>query len=239
MKLKILFAGIDGTGKTTCLDALVSVIDPTHCVMRVGSSGYFLTHRGVRRELVSRELQDQIDRIGQRARRWRIYGFFLIVNFLFKFLSSKYFQAVRDADVVMFETDTLLHPAVVITYHFPFMRRVSAKVRFRAVRLMFGGRRNTTIVYFEANPATSVERILRREAETGMPVEPHENLEDLTALKEEFEKVVEAAIAAGYDVVWVDTNDHSAEEVARIVEQALRDRLPPPRAATATLADAT
>jgi thymidylate kinase len=237
MKLKVLFSGIDGTGKTTCLDLVVDRLEADHRVLRVGGSAYFLSFQGVREPLISRKLQRRIFGIGRVADRVHLYGIYLIFNFLFKFISSRYFQFSRKADVVMLETDTLLHPAVVITYHFPWLRRLSPKWRFRTASALFGSRRNTLIVYFEADPAVSVQRILQREILSGTEVQPHENLEDLKMLEQEFEAVLRVASEAGYDVVRVDTNERSAEQVAKEVEAELRKRLEPERAPSEALSD--
>jgi len=230
MKLKVLFSGIDGTGKTTCLDLVADRLQSQHRVLRVGGTAYFLAFQGVKEPLISRKLQHRIHRIGSAARRVHLYGVYLVFNFLFKFGSSKYFQFARTADVVMFEADTLLHPAVVITYHFPRLRRLSPKWRFRATSALFGSPRGSLIVYFKADPEVSVDRICQREIREGTAVQPHENVEDLKMLEREFEAVLQVAAEAGYDIVRVDTNERSAEQVANTVEAELRKRLHSERA---------
>jgi thymidylate kinase len=225
MKQKVLFAGIDGTGKTTCLYALLDRMDPAWRVLKIGFSGTYLVHGGERRRLVSQALQERIEAIGEGSRRFRLYGVFLIFNFLWKYALSKYLQLSQRADVVMFETDTLLHPAVYLTHHFAFARKIPPRWRFRVVSWLFGRRRGTLILYLEADPAVSVERVERREREKGIPVEPHENLRDLSALKLEFERMVAAAVAAGYRVVRIDTTHRSSDEVTALAQQALASAL--------------
>lgn len=225
MTLKVLFAGVDGTGKTASLNALVPRLDAHYRVLRLGNSGYFWSHRGLDEPLIGPRVLAQIDRARELANRFHLYGVFLVGVFLFKFLVAKYFERFRDVDLVMHESDPLIHPTVFVGYHFPWLRRTSLQWRFRTLSRLIGSPRKTLILFLEADVSVSLARVERRTAEGGPPLDPHENFEDLTALKADFDETVRSAEREGYSVLRVDTSTKSVDEVASQIDSAIRDRL--------------
>ena len=221
MKLKVLFAGIDGSGKSSCLDALISRLEPELRVLKIGVESPCLCYRGQKEELINPKWYVRIGRLRERSIRYHVHGIFLIFNFLYKFLCAKYFAAFHKTDVVVFESDTLLHPAVYITYHFPFSKLLSASWRLRLVHLLFGSTQDVVIFYLDTDPELAVERIDRR----GIEIQPHENMQDLTVLRAEFEQVLSAASARGYDILRIDTGAAGPVQAADQAEASVRERL--------------
>jgi len=221
MKPRIMFAGIDGSGKTTCMDRVIRRIDPRFRVLRVGVPGPALFVGGQKEALICGSWQERIDRARELSRRFYLYGVFLIFHFTYKFLYVRWLGSFRDSDLVFYETDTLLHPAAVITYHFPVARRLSARWRLRFMSILFGSRKKMLIFYLDVSPETAVRRIQQREVEEGVPIEPHENREDLAALKHQFEQLVAEAEALGYPIVRIEVEQQGLDEVREEVESAL------------------
>lgn len=228
MKPKVLFAGIDGSGKTTCMDLVLKRMDPRYHVLRIGVSGPELVAGGRGEKLISPAAQRRIRQLGARMRRVHLYGVFLIFHFTYKFLFARWFEIFQEADLVVYETDTLLHPAAVLTYHFPLARRVSPGWRLRLLGLVFASRKTSLRFYLDVTPETAVQRIERREREEGLAAEPHENLDDLRALRAEFEELVTAAEEIGYRIVRIDVNDKDPDAVRDEIERSLASFLPDP-----------
>lgn len=221
----MLFAGIDGSGKSTCLDGLVDRLEGELRVLRIGVDGFELFHRGTHRQLVSSE---RMEAVGDRVRGTFLYGFWLMANFARKMFFSRYYEWFGDYDVVMFETDTLLNPSVYIAYHFPWLDRfLPARRRFALLSALFGAPRHTLILYLEVTPEVGLARCERREAEEGYAIEPHENLDDLRVLAATFEEVVAAARRKGYALESIATDALSEKEMIDAAERVVRARLAP------------
>jgi thymidylate kinase len=121
----------------------------------------------------------------------------------------------------MYETDTLLHPAVYINYHLPFMRLISANLKFKLLSVVFGSRNNSSIFYLDTAPEVAMERIHRRASH----INAHENTRDLAKLKKDFEIVHEVAVREGYAIFKIDTNNRSLDEVAREIERIVATKI--------------
>jgi thymidylate kinase len=90
---------------------------------------------------------------------------------------------------------------------------------------IFGSPKRTVILYLEVEPRVSMERCLKRDALGHVAIEPHQTLETMEMLRQEFRKVTEAAVAKGYDLLAIDTTHLTLDQVAGRAEDALRRRL--------------
>lgn len=233
MKHRVLFAGIDGSGKTTCLNLLIPRMESKYSITKIGNCDPHIHYRGESKSFFRHRYYSVIERIRPLSIKYHFHSLFLIFNFTYKLLVSKYAEVSTHTDLIMYETDTLLHPAVYINYHLPFTRLISAKLKFKLLSLVFGSKNNSSIFYLDTAPEMAMERIHRRASH----INAHENTRDLTKLKKYFEIVQEVAIREGYAIFRIDTNNKSLDEVAREVERIVETKMPnrpePRRAVTA------
>lgn len=219
---KVLLAGIDGSGKSTCLDALIERMQNrdfsvTKVVNKDGS-----IYRDGERKLLYRRFFELVESSRQASQRYNFYGVFLAVKFIYKLLVIKRVLRNPRTDLTMFEIDLLLHPSVYMTYHFPRLSRWLGRARrFRLMTRLTGAAPDFSVFYLEVDPAVSMERIRKR----GIHIAKHENVEDLGRLAEEFDRVIRIAEAHGYEVVRVNTNDKDLDQVADEIEGILASRL--------------
>jgi len=213
MKHRVLFAGIDGSGKSTSLDRLISRMENDYNIVKIVNRDGSLVVRG-NRELVFRRFYWTLERLRPISKRYHFYSVFLVLKYLYKSLVISYVEHVKDCDLVMYEIDFLLHPAVYVTYHFPISRYLSSGTRFRVFSKLFRGKGNSTIFYLDVDPDSAMDRIRARGEET----HPHENREDLATLREEFLKIIDAGRQAGFEIHAISTDKAQAE----VVEEAYR-----------------
>jgi thymidylate kinase len=219
---KVLLAGIDGSGKSSCLDALIERMQQrdfsvTKVVNKDGS-----IYRNGKRTLIYGRFFEMVESSRGFAQKLNIYSIFLAVKFLYKLLVIKHVLRRPITDLTMFEIDLLLHPSVYMTYHFPRLSRWLGRTRrFRLMTKLTGAAPDFSVFYLEVDPEVSMERIRKR----GIHIARHENVDDLTKLAGEFDSVIAVAEAHGYDVVRVNTNDKNLDQVADEIEGILASRL--------------
>jgi len=224
MKHKILFAGIDGSGKSTCMDLLISRLQSRYSIMKIGNYDPYFFYKGEKKPAVKYRYYKIMDYIRPIAKKYRFYSVFLIFNFIYKFLISKYLELFKRSDMIVYDTDTLLHPAVYITYHMPFSKMIKSSLRFKICSMLFGSKRNFSIFYLDTEPEVAIKRIHRR-AETGVDIHSHENIRDLKTLKKEFDNMLEVASENGFEIFKINTNEKSLEEVVKEIQIILEKKL--------------
>ena len=223
MKLKLVFAGIDGSGKTTSMDRLIQRLAARHRVLRIGSYRPATLYDATgETPALARDFSERQEALGRAARRFHLYPLFLPANFAFKYLLARWVERAVPADVVVYETDTLLHPSVYAAYHFAWARRIAPRWRFRVARALFGSVRNLLVFYLDLDPETATQRILAR----GSEVMTHENPKDLAALHDEYDAVLAVAERAGVDIVRLDTLQSDPDRILEAMERAVAERLP-------------
>ncbi len=227
MKLRILFAGIDGSGKSTCLDLLISKLDSTYSIMKISKLNPCIFFKGERKLAVKHTGYEIMEYIRPISVKYRFHSVFLIMNFIYKFLISKYLELFKESDIVIYDSDILLHPAVHITYHLPFTSMIKNGLRFRIASMLFGSKRNLLIFYLDTEPEIAMERIHKR-AEKGVDIHAHENTRDLKRLKEKFDNILEVASENGFEIFRINTNNKSLDEVANQVQTILEKKLSTP-----------
>ena len=221
MTYKILFAGIDGSGKTTCVDSLISKLSSKYRILKIASSNPpYLFFRNERRPAINHKWQIMVDRMRIIARKCHLYGLFLCLNIFYKYISSKYVETFKDVDIIMYAADTLLHPAVYITYHFPYTKKLSTRFRFIFVKTLFGFKSDFILFYLDTDPHIAMDRIRKRNIE----IQPHENCRDLESLRAEFDNILRIASDSGIEIVRINTNNKSVEEVTNEMEIVLKQK---------------
>lgn len=219
---KVLLAGIDGSGKSTCLDALIDRMqDRDFSVTKVVNKDGSIYRNG-ERKLLYRRFFELVEGARDTSQKFNLYSVFLAVKFLYKLLVIKRVLGDPRTDLTMFEIDLLLHPSVYMTYHFPRLSRWLGRAsRFRLMTKLTGATPDFSVFYLEVEPAVSMERIRKR----GIRIAKHENVEDLRRLADEFDRVIRVAEEHGYEIVRVNTNDKSLDQVADEIEEVLASRL--------------
>ncbi|MGB7948035.1 MAG: hypothetical protein WCH75_10170, partial [Candidatus Binatia bacterium] len=147
VKCKLFFSGIDGSGKTACSNLLLSKLDSRYRIIEIGSHDLYLSFKGQKQLLLKRSLPDKRDYLKKNTFKRTFYGLFLILNFLQKFIASKYIEFSRKGDLIIYDVDQLFHPTVYMAYHFPFLRRLKGQVRFRILAQLFRSEKSSLRVY--------------------------------------------------------------------------------------------
>jgi thymidylate kinase len=220
---KVLLTGIDGSGKSTCLDMLIERLQRNHTVTKVVNRDASIYRNG-QRFVVRRRLYETIESMRAASVKHHFYSLFLVAKFLYKRYVIGHVLRHETSDLTLFEFDLLLHPSVHLVYHFPFTRHISRRLRFRLMSRLTGAKRDFSVFHLETDPVVAMERIRRR----GAALASHENVGDLRALKEEFDRVIEIATALGYRIDRIDTTDKEPSAVADEIESILASRLRPP-----------
>jgi len=221
MSYKILFAGIDGSGKSTLADLLTSKLSKKYRVLKIGNRNSYILHNCEKKEVVTYKWYELIDHMRILSKKIHMYGIFLVFNISYKYIASKYMINFSRVDMIMYETDTLLHPAVYMTYHFPLTKKLSPHIRFKIVKILFGFKKNFLIFYLDIDPSIAMERIHRRD----VPIQPHENCEDLEVLRNEFVNVLNAASKDGFEIIRINTDKKNLETLIGEMERVLQEKL--------------
>ncbi len=219
MMQRVLFAGIDGSGKSSSLDQLISIFQKEYKIIKVVNSDGSLIVGG-ERQLVFRRFYALVEWVRPLSKKYHFYSFFLALKYLYKFTVVKYVERFGKCDLMMFEIDFLLHPAVYVTYHFPWTAKISSKRRMRIFSRLYGSKDKSTILHLDIEPDEAVRRIHDR----GEEVQVHENQRDLTELRAEFERVISAARSDGFYIHTISARQSQREVVAE-AERVLRERL--------------
>lgn len=224
MDSKVLFAGIDGSGKSSCLDAVIKRLEPEFSILKISNYDPCFYYKGKQTPAFKLKLHSIMDYIRPMSVKYKFYGIFLLINFTYKYVLSKYLELFKKSNIIIYDTDLLLHPAVYITYHFPYSKMVNNSLRFKIVSSLFGSKKKSMIFYLDTKPEIAMERIQIR----GIEIHSHENLEDLEKLRMEFDKVLQVAIKGGYQIFRIDTNARTlnevVDEVQSIIERNLHGR---------------
>ena len=220
MKQRVLFAGIDGSGKSSSLDFLINKIKDDYEVIKVVNVDGSLVVNG-ESQLVFRRFYKLVSSLRPLSKKYKFYPVFLALKYMYKFVVVKYVERFRKCDLVMYEIDFLLHPAVFVTYHFKWTKKLSSLLRFKIFSSLNGRKPKTsTIFYLDIEPDEAERRIHNR----GEEVEAHENKKDLAILREEFEGVISAARNDGFCIYRISAMNPQKEVIAE-AEKLLRDRL--------------
>jgi thymidylate kinase len=221
MALRIFFAGTEGAGKTSCIEALAGALAADHRVLLPTPEAPVLLLPGERRALLGPGWSRAHRRAREVARRLHVYPLFLGPNFALRALLAHWFEARLRPDLSLYDGDLLAHPVAYARYHFAPARWLSPELALRVAAACFGVGRRATIFHLDRAPAAAAARIEARgdsEKHVGPP-------RDLDRLKVELELVAEAARKLGYEVVRIDTGERSPEEIAREIEGEVRRRL--------------
>ena len=209
--LKIFFAGIDGSGKTTYLDLLISRFGKRYTILKIGPSGPHLFCDGAKKRIFNNPLYKSPGNANAPNRRRHGHALFLILRYLSNHFITQWVRYRAKIDIIMHESDTLIHPSVYITHYAPWTRRVPGRLRFAIVHRFFGPRNNFTIFYLETTPETAMERIRKR----NNILQHHENVHDLQRLKADLDKMVSIAAAKGVAIIKIATDNRSYDEVCQ------------------------
>jgi thymidylate kinase len=217
MTRKILFTGIDGSGKSTSLDMVIANLKWRYRILKISYNNGYVCFRDEENNPFQTKFTGLLESIRPISKRFHCYSFFLMINFIYKRGRMIYLELLQPCDLIVYDTDTLLRPAVHMTFHVPLLKFVSPRLRLRVMSLFFGSTKNTEICFLDADPSIAVERIKKR----GKPIEPHETYKNLAGLRGEFYKVIEAAAQIGFPIIKVNTDCKSPEEVAGEMTLAL------------------
>ena len=219
MTYKLFFSGIDGAGKSACADLLTTKLASKYRIVRAGSRDFYMYFKGQKCLVAKRRLFKKSELL--RTRLGYLYGVFLVLNFIYKAVTVCQVKLFTKPDLLIYEVDGVLHPAAYITYHLPITRYITRKLRLGILGILFGSRKSSVRVYLNVDPEIAMGRINKRGSDGGS----HENLEDLTLIKAELDGLVKLAVNNGFDILTIDTNFKSLDEVAHDIELVVDRKL--------------
>lgn len=219
--LRVLFAGGEGTGKTSCIEALAASLGATHRVLVADPETPVLVEAGARRRLLRPGWGRAQRRARRAARRLRVYPVFLIGRFALRVLLSRWLEARWRPDVSLYDGDLLLHPVAYARYHFAPARRLPPRLALRVTARLLGAGGGAAVVHLVRPPSEAARRIASR-SHAEAHVAP---ARDLERLADELERVSQAARELGHTVLRVEAQGRRPEDLAREIEPALRARL--------------
>ena len=220
MTYKLFFSGIDGSGKTACANLLTAKLASKYRVVTTGSRDFYLYFKGQKSLVAKRRLYSKSELLKTRFGN-HFYGVFLVLNFIYKAITVCQVKLFTRPDLMIYEADSVLHPAAYITYHFPITRHLDRRIRLAALRILFGSRKCSVRIYLDVDPKIAVERINKRGTDGGS----HENLKDLTQIKAEIDGLIDVALDSGFEIFKVNTNIKNIEEVACDVEKLVERKM--------------
>jgi len=203
------------------MDLLISKLDPKYRILKLSKQGPQLCYKGKEEFILKYHLYWLKEHIRPISIRYHTYGLFLVLNFIYKCIISRYVEVFKKGDILMYETDTLLHPTVYITFHFPLSKYLSQKMRMGIVRMLFGSKKHCLIFYMDTDPKIAMERIRKR----GGNIHAHENTKDLETLKNEFDKMVSVACELGLNIIKINTNNKSPDEITSEIQMIVERHL--------------
>jgi thymidylate kinase len=217
---EIFLTGIDGSGKSAALDSLISRLDGRYRILSNGDELY-VHFKGQKNRASKWGLHTVIDRLKGRPRYFPLRGLLSLLSFAARCFEAAYLKRYGNIDLLLYETDTVLHPAAFSAFHFPWIRRIDRGVRLKILQALFGPPKNSLTFYLDTDFHTANDRIVRR----SKAPDPHENVRDLEILKREFDDVVRIASVKDTRIIRINTNNRSIDAVVNEMETALKEKL--------------
>lgn len=219
---KIFFAGISGSGKSKCIELLISRINSKNSNLEPNYSGAIERINVGRSSFIFAACSNFLKRRKSLAIKCHFFGIYQIIKFVTKYLEIKYLELLKKGDFIIYETDFILHPSAYITYTFPLSKKISSSLRFRIFSMFFRTEKKYMIFYLDTDPKVAMERIRKRETEP----QAHENIKDLKELKHELDNLLEIGTKNGLRIYKIKTDEKNEEEVADEVQKVLEKTLP-------------
>lgn len=230
MTYKVTFSGIDGSGRSTVIDTLsrrfldiglktVHPYRPSFADTPEDGRQYF--HVGLNSAM------DGLHRFLDYNEQKLLVG---LLNMGYgKVQAFIEEHAVRrfNPDLVLVSRNQLLDPAVYSTYYFPFSRKLSPEARLRVAALINKLAVPNLHLYMDLDPELAYTRILKRIEEEKAKGNSHrrkwshmhENVKDMTFLRERFEETLEILVQK--NIIRVDAS-RPKEEVADEIFQLIK-----------------
>jgi len=217
---EVFLAGVDGSGKTAARDLLISRFDRNYKIL-TNHDELFVYSNGKKQPALKRSCFKATNRLKTIAEGSRLTGLLSLLNFVARCLESRLAKKYSQVDLILYETDTVLHPAAFFALHFPWIKRINSSTRFKILHALFGPKKGSVTFYLDTDSHTAVERIKKRNTKT----DSHENIQDLQKLKEEFDAMVHLASRNDLQFVTIDTNNKTVESVVSEIERVLQEKL--------------
>lgn len=221
MYLKAAITGIDGSGKSTVLDRLVSHPDfslkATISRPKYEPGAWQVNAVPVHRRLFG--VVDYLTLMGDRFNNGlltgAVYAGMIVAGYK---PAETVVKAIYKPDMLITERDIVLDSAVYSAFYFP---RIGGDLntRLRIASLLTLTHLPDLIIYLSVNPKVALKRIqesLEKKCWMGRKFKPHihETLDGLAALQTFFMDALNSATAKGTEVIEVDANRDRPEEIA-------------------------
>lgn len=211
----IAFLGIDGSGKSKCIDTLAHRLRQAYSVISLSWERSEYYYRGA----------------------YAIQNEYLIPPFCKAHAISRgvayaerQFENPLTAEgsrqriaIYLQDRDTVIDPAIMWGHYIPGMKKLPLNVRISLIKLLPGTRLSDRYIFLDTQPEVAMERIRQRNPTAKLA--SHESEETLRSLRGEYLQVVSYFQKNQYDPLVIDTTDKSADEVCEIVWSDLKPSL--------------
>ena len=214
--VEVFIAGIDGCGKSTLRGVLATRLERKYRVLVRRGDKYCLLHQGSTRELPDLKIVSRVDQFKKKREGSALKPLLLPLSFFSHWLQLRSIKRCADPDVIIHETDRVLHPLAYGALHFSFFGIIPRCYRVAIMSWLFAPSGAYCTYYLGVEPSAALERITKR----GVPLQAHENLRDLALIKAEFAHLIPIAMRSGMDVVSIDTN---CKSIACVRDEILGD----------------
>ncbi len=215
---KVTFSGIDGSGRSTTIDALSKRLSDMGLKVVHPHRPAFADLPGCDREYFYNMVNTAVDSthrfLDNRNQRFLTgllnMGYGWIHRAIERYAIRRY-----DPDVILVGRNLVLDSAVYCTYYFPVSRSLSPKERIRIASSTYQAKNPDIMLYMDVDPTIAYERILKRiedEKKHGAKdrkkwTHMHENPEDLKFLRDGFEVTLEFLVQQNHArIVRVDAS---------------------------------
>ncbi|VVB82399.1 Thymidylate kinase [uncultured archaeon] len=231
--LDVTLIGIDGSGKSTIISDLVDSFSKDYVVAHSGRPAYVSGPNIERKNIYKRSIKlinkghnfaDSLNsRIGVAMANaldvleWKRRHEGIIEEYNPKIIFAGRHRAI---DSVVYSS-----------YYLPFTNFISDKNKFGIIESLTGKVNSDLLFYLQLSPETAMARIDKRtEKEKLTSDKPkgkhmHENLRDLTKLRNKFEKILDYYCSTRGEVIVVDVEKNGQKESVSIIENKIRENL--------------
>ncbi|MCZ6783271.1 MAG: hypothetical protein O7G30_08180 [Proteobacteria bacterium] len=220
MGIRVFLAGTEGSGKTSCIAALLPGLAADHVVLTTDPEAPELWSDGRPRQLLGPRWTRTHRAVRAAFRRVGLHTLFLVPNFGLRLALARALEAAHQPDVSLYDADLLIHPVAYARYHFAPARWLPARHWLRAAGWLAGDRRRTLIFFLARPPSEAAARIAGRDDPRDASLD-----RDLGRLERELDEVVEAARGCGYEIVRLDAAGRAPAEIARSIDAVVRRHL--------------
>lgn len=236
--LRISITGVDGSGKTSAIDAVASELGGRERISRIFRPAYSIVE-GEKRFHFQRLLR-LVDRLHSTADEKADQRLVMATNAFHVLLQGRVIEPTIRKQIkptlVMGARDFHIDPAVYAIFYSPSLRRKSMKDRLKRLQRITGQEYRDVIFFLTVPPEIAIERIEQRiQTDTQSEEKPHgkwrhmhEQPEHLMLLQNEYYSALDIVSRQSprTKIIEIDTSAYSQQQVAQSISSDILSFLP-------------